>query len=273
MEETKVKKANIELHNVEAQFYDQVHFEIFNEAEQKYIDEKLSKLWTELKVRKICLDLGCGTGNISKKERKFFGQVIGLDLSKPMLLQFKEKTELQNISLSCGDCENLPFKDNTFDFISMYSNLHHLPHPVLALREMFRTLKAGGVIYIGHEPNALKNRLFLNPMRTIFSILGQFVTKKSSKYPSLTLLQKKLGPLTDIQARDGFSSRSIKTTLESIGFSNVCVEFHDFFQFVFVALPRPFNRLVKLDHLFEKNKIIAPLCSTIIITAKKDCLI
>jgi ubiquinone/menaquinone biosynthesis C-methylase UbiE len=264
-----VKKANIELHKLEAQYYDQVHFEIFNEAEQKYIDETLSKLWKQLKSEQISLDIGCGTGNIIKREQKFFGQAIGLDLSKSMLLKLKERTESQNLSLVCGDCENLPFKDNIFDFISMYSTLHHLPRPILGLKEMFRALKIGSMIYVAHEPNAQKNRLFLHPIRIMFALLGQFITKKKIKYPHLISCQKKLGPLTDIQAQYGFSSHEIKTRLEFIGFSNVNVAFHDFFQSIFAALPRPFNQLVKLDHLLEENKFIAPLCNTIIITAKK----
>jgi hypothetical protein len=93
--------------------------------------------------------------------------------------------------------------------------------------------------------------------------------KKYSKYPHLTSCQKKLGPLTDIHVQYGFSPQEMKTRLGFIGFSNVNVAFHDFFQFIFAVIPRPFNKLVKLDHLLEKNKIIAPLCNTIIITAKK----
>jgi demethylmenaquinone methyltransferase/2-methoxy-6-polyprenyl-1,4-benzoquinol methylase len=270
MGEIEVKEANIEHFKLEARFYDQVHFEIFNEAEQKYIDETLSRLWKELKSKKSCLDMGCGTGNITKKELGFFAQVIGLDLSRRMLLPLKERAESRNLSLTCGDCENLPFEDNRFDFISMYSTLHHLPHPFLAFKEMFRTLKIGGMIYVAHEPNALKYRVFLGPIRNMASLLGYFVTKKSSKYPRLVLSQKKLGPLTDIHVQYGFSSNQIRSRLESLGFSNVYVAFHDLLQFIFAALPTPLNQLVKLDHFLEKNKIIAPLCYTIIITAKKE---
>ena len=150
----------------------------------------------------------------------------------------------------------------------MYSTFHHLPHPFLALREMFRTLRIEGRIYIAHEPNALKYRLFLQPIRMIASLLGQFMAKKSSKYPHLISCQKKLGPLADIQT--GFYPQEIKTRLEFIGFSNINVAFHDFLQFIFVALPRPLNQLVRFDHLLEKNKIVAPLCCTITITAKKE---
>jgi demethylmenaquinone methyltransferase/2-methoxy-6-polyprenyl-1,4-benzoquinol methylase len=270
MGEIEVKEANVEHFKLEARFYDQVHFEIFNKAEQKYIDETLSRLWKELRSKKSCLDMGCGTGNIAKKELGFFPQVIGLDLSQRMLLPLKERAKSRNLSLICADCENLPFEDNRFDFISMFSALHHLPHPFLALKEMFRTLKIGGMIYVAHEPNALKHRLFLNPIRKMASSLGLFVTKKSSKYPRLVSSQKKLEPLTDVQLKYGFSPKEIKSRLESIGFSNIRVTFHDFVQFILAALPTPLNQLVKLDHFLEKNKIIAPLCWSIIITAKKE---
>ena len=96
----KCKKANIDLHKLEARFYDQVHFEIFNEAEQRYIVENISKLLEGIKMRN-CLDMGCGTGNITTKEHEFFhyGGVVGLDLSKRMLMQLRGRTESRNLSL------------------------------------------------------------------------------------------------------------------------------------------------------------------------------
>lgn len=202
------------------------------------------------------------------KREHSFSQVVGLDISRHMLLQLKEKTDSRKLSLICGDCENLPFKDNAFDFISMYSVLHHLPRPFLALKEVFRTPKIEGVVYIAHEPNALKCRLILYPIRRIVSWLGQIVTRKSLKYPNLISYQKKLGPKADIHAQSGFSAQEIKTKLGYIGLSEINIVFHDLFQFIFAALPRPFNRVVNFDHLFEKNKVIAPLCSTIIVLAK-----
>lgn len=48
-DETIIKRANMELHKLEVQFYEQVRFEIFNEGKQKYIVETLCKLWKQLK--------------------------------------------------------------------------------------------------------------------------------------------------------------------------------------------------------------------------------
>lgn len=265
---SEIKKANIELHKREAPFYEQVHFEIFNEAEQKYVDETLSKLWRELKSKKICLDMGCGTGNITRREIKFFDWAIGIDLSRSMLLQFKKRTKSKNLFLVCCDCENLPFKDNTFDFISMYSTLHHLPQPFSALREMFRVLKIEGVTYIAHEPNGLKTRLFLGTFSNIIFKLGRFVTRKSSKYPLLVSCQRKLGSRADIYAQSGFSPQNIKIVLRHIGFSKTNVVYHDLLP-VLTVFPKPFNRLVDHVYLLEKNKIVEPFCSSIVILAKK----
>lgn len=264
-----VKKANVELYKTEARFYNKMHIEIFNEAEQNYIDEILSRLWKKLGERNLCLDVGCGTGNITKRARSFFNQTVGLDISRDMLLLLKTE-EGSNLLLVCGDCEHLPFRDGAFNFISMYSALHHLPHPFLSLKEIFRTLKSGGIICIAHEPNALKYRLLLYPFRWMFSsFIGRFVTKIVSDYPHFISRKRLLGQKADIYAQRGFLPNEINLKLALIGFSNINVAFHDLFQLIFAGLPNPFRKLVEINYLLERNKMFAPLCATITIIAEK----
>lgn len=46
--------------------------------------------------------------------------------------------------LFVADAENLPFKDNTFDFIYSWGVLHHTPNYQKAIREIHRVLKPDG---------------------------------------------------------------------------------------------------------------------------------
>ena len=70
-----VKKANIFLHQEEAKIYNTIHREIFNPIEQQMI---MSRLITASKIvnTRLCLDLGCGTGNLTIKESSIFHKVI-----------------------------------------------------------------------------------------------------------------------------------------------------------------------------------------------------
>lgn len=45
-----------------------------------------------------------------------------------------------------SDIENIPVNDNTFDCIICTEVLEHVPEPILAIREMSRILKPGGIL-------------------------------------------------------------------------------------------------------------------------------
>lgn len=95
------------------------------------------------------LDLGCGAGNNSKFLAESGFKVFGLDGSDSAVRACKErfsKWHLKGDFLQ-GDFLNLPYPDNFFDIIidreSIYANC--LPDIVVALNEVFRSLKPGGL--------------------------------------------------------------------------------------------------------------------------------
>ena len=54
----------------------------------------------------------------------------------------------QNVFFSQANSENLPFKDNFFEFIICTNSFHHYLDPLKVLDEIFRVLKKEGEIYI-----------------------------------------------------------------------------------------------------------------------------
>ncbi len=96
------------------------------------------------------LDLACGPGIYTrplarKLER---GNVVGLDLSLPMLQYGRSRIEaegLQNIVLVRGNALDLPFPDNEFDVVNCGGAIHLFPDVPLAVREVCRVLKPGGI--------------------------------------------------------------------------------------------------------------------------------
>ncbi|NPA32012.1 MAG: class I SAM-dependent methyltransferase [Aquificae bacterium] len=83
------------------------------------LPQKLSaRLLVEFtKPRGLILDLGCGTGFVSQHVK---GKVVGLDISKDMLLLYKER--FGNAVL--GDAHSLPFSSRSFDYVLSNFSLH-----------------------------------------------------------------------------------------------------------------------------------------------------
>ncbi len=60
---------------------------------------------------------------------------------------------LPGVAFVCGDATRLPFKDETFDAVTMFDLIEHVPDDAAAIREGFRVLKAGGYLLLS-TPNA-----------------------------------------------------------------------------------------------------------------------
>jgi len=154
----KILKSNLDLHKIEAEFYDKVHPEIFNKSEQKLTQQILAKALAEIDSKLIkVLDVGTGTGNIALKmiNNNKIDRVIGLDLSKEMLEKLGQKIKPDApLSLVNNDLDSFLKENNEqFDLITISSVLHHLPDYYESLKSLLNILKPGGVLLIFHEPS------------------------------------------------------------------------------------------------------------------------
>ncbi|RMQ41912.1 UbiE/COQ5 family methyltransferase [Pseudomonas cichorii] len=94
------------------------------------------------------LDLGCGAGHVSFSVAQAVGEVVAYDLSQQMLDVVNaaaSERNLGNIRTVRGAAERLPFGDGEFDFVFSRYSAHHWSDLALALREVRRVLKPGGV--------------------------------------------------------------------------------------------------------------------------------
>jgi SAM-dependent methyltransferase len=60
---------------------------------------------------------------------------------------------LPGVTFVCGDATRLPFEDETFDAVTMFDLIEHVPDDAGAIREALRVLKAGGYLLLS-TPNA-----------------------------------------------------------------------------------------------------------------------
>ncbi|MDP4000679.1 MAG: class I SAM-dependent methyltransferase [bacterium] len=92
------------------------------------------------------LDLGCGTGISTRQLARKGSVVIGCDVDTDMLANASPGKH-KNIEYVRGDAEKLPFKDQTFDAITMFTSFHWFTTKK-AINEIKRVLKPSGIICI-----------------------------------------------------------------------------------------------------------------------------
>jgi len=100
------------------------------------------------------LDVGTGPARIPialcRADRHF--KILGVDLAGPMLdLARRNAAEAEltdRIRFARGDAKNLPFPDGRFEAVVSNTIIHHLPDPVVALKEMVRLVAPGGTLMI-----------------------------------------------------------------------------------------------------------------------------
>lgn len=94
------------------------------------------------------LDLGCGNGkNMQYLLRNGHSNVIGCDIST----SFVEICKKKRLNVIEANIMNLPYEDNTFDYIICIAVLHHLETEedrLKGISEMMRILKPDGKILI-----------------------------------------------------------------------------------------------------------------------------
>ncbi len=136
----------------------------FNEAAEDY-DEQISKTlidyddMLEALINSIpdqssphILDLGCGTGNITKKllERFSDANVTCLDISEAMIEKSKEKlADYENIEYVVGDFTLIDIIDK-YDAIISSLALHHIPtidEKKQMYQHIYDALNTNGVFY------------------------------------------------------------------------------------------------------------------------------
>jgi ubiquinone/menaquinone biosynthesis C-methylase UbiE len=94
------------------------------------------------------LDLGCGAGHVTFKVAAHAQDVVAYDLSSEMLeVVARTTTErgLRNVVTRNGVAEQLPFANESFDYVLSRYSAHHWHNFDAALREVSRVLKAGGI--------------------------------------------------------------------------------------------------------------------------------
>jgi ubiquinone/menaquinone biosynthesis C-methylase UbiE len=190
-----------------------------------WLEDTVAKLarWLGLKPGMIAVDVGCGLGYLGYTYWPYFGeggQYLGVDIT-PELVRDAEKESREwakggKASFKVGDAYKLPLPDDFADLVMCHILLIHLEEPELALAEMIRVAKPGGLIMC-KEPDNLSTILTIRyPSIPEFDAEAQLLFARvaitcnrgriklgqgdNSIGPKVPRMMKKLG-LTDIGVR------------------------------------------------------------------------
>ncbi|ANY68861.1 demethylmenaquinone methyltransferase [Paenibacillus sp. BIHB 4019] len=156
------------------------------------------KAWRKFTMRKMnvqrgqtALDLCCGTCDwtISLAQASESGAISGLDFSQNMLNVGHEKVKQlsldKQITLVQGNAMQLPYEDNSFDYVTIGFGLRNVPDYLQVLKEMHRVVKPGGQVVClelskpGWQPFKALYYLYFE---RILPMIGKLVAKRFQEY-------------------------------------------------------------------------------------------
>lgn len=170
----------------------------------------------------VALDVCCGTGDWSialAEASGSTGNVIGLDFSYNMLSVAEEKNEAldySQLSFVQGNAMELPYEDNSFDYVTIGFGLRNVPDYLTVLKEMYRVVKPNGKVVCleTSQPTMVGFRQgYYFYFRFIMPLLGRMFAKSYKEYAWL-----------HESAKDFPDKKELKQMFQSAGFSRVQVK-------------------------------------------------
>ena len=121
------------------------------------------------------LDLACGTGDLALAAQSAQAKAIGLDFASPMIALAREKPGAQQVAWIVGDMGALPVAAGTMDVVTTGYGLRNVPDLEVAVAEIYRVLRAGGVacsLDFDRPPSPVVRAIYLAYLTIVGSALG-----------------------------------------------------------------------------------------------------
>jgi len=103
---------------------------------------------TILNLNTTVLDLGCGSGRWTKFIANKVKLVEAVDPSEAVFSAYYTNIKEPNVRITQASVSNIPFENETFDFVICLGVLHHIPDTQQALTDVVKKLKKGGTILL-----------------------------------------------------------------------------------------------------------------------------
>jgi len=120
-----------------------------------------------IKPGDIVLDIGCGDGFLTDALSVSCDKVVGVDTSVTGILLALSRVDKAKVELVLGSANELPFKENTFDVVTLFEVIEHVSaeRARRVIEEISVVLKQGGKLIVT-TPNSrnLLNRVLRQRM-------------------------------------------------------------------------------------------------------------
>ena len=173
------------------------NYDVMNDA----MSFGMHRLWKKILVElasigedDFILDIASGTGDISKLISKEYPNtnIFMSDINYEMLDEGRNRAIDESFSRNCHFCqlsgEELPFKDNTFDVITVGFGLRNFTNKEKGLKEMKRCLKKNGkllVLEFSKPLNPVFSKIYDWYSFNILPKLGSLLANDSDSYQYL----------------------------------------------------------------------------------------
>lgn len=116
---------------------------------KKILFFKLASYLNNLPKGRVIMDLGCGTGDLTRYLAEHFKQhiFIGEDIHDTTL-NYAKQFKQENTSYMKGGEYKIPVNNNSIDFVFAHEVIEHINNDKLFTKEIRRILKKNGVIVI-----------------------------------------------------------------------------------------------------------------------------
>ncbi|MBI4790099.1 MAG: class I SAM-dependent methyltransferase [Chloroflexi bacterium] len=211
-----VKTANRE-------FYDAVadHYEELDGRRSPALETWLRGNLSELRGRApggSLLDIGAGSGLVTRCAEGLFAQRVGIDLSPRILAAHRACFDFG----AAADVEHLPFRAASFDVVTCFAVLHHLYDFDGLIAEVKRVLKPAGIFYSDHD----MDRGFSTRFQIPLSVYRKLRNARAKYQRASGAITPELYDLTEWQEQ-GVDAARLIGLLELAGFT-VEARFHWF---------------------------------------------
>src|SRR5947208_1435729 len=172
----RIRDVNTRYHDAAADSYDEKWGIDFGAVGQQQVLGKLQKALGERPRGPFgeALEIGAGTGYFSLNllQAGWIERATATDISPGMLATLRASAAELGLSVEtvATGAEQLPFEDESFDFVFGHAVLHHIPDLERAFGEFARVLRPGGRIAFCGEPSRYGDLLAALPKRAALAI-------------------------------------------------------------------------------------------------------
>jgi SAM-dependent methyltransferase len=114
------------------------------------LSERVERLLGPFSGTELALDSGCGAGALAFALAPHVGEVVGVDV-RSEYLDAARAIAPGNVRFVEGEATALPFGYGSFDISGCLRLLHHVRRPELAVSEIARVARSGGVVFVADQ--------------------------------------------------------------------------------------------------------------------------